>query len=481
MNRDLAARLVVGLEGTWPTVFESAWLTQWQPGGVILFSRNISNYNELRCLCEGLRQLVPDLEIMADHEGGPVSHLAAALGRPPSAWSLGTLDDVGLTARVFAQTGNRLRLAGIDRVLAPVADVLTEPRNPVIGVRSFGPDPALVSRHTVAAVTGFLEEEVKVCLKHWPGHGGSDRDSHLGETSVLTGALPAPFESGLTAGAGAVMVGHLLVGGEDDSGSGLPATLDPDFMNSTRQRLGPGNVDGLLFFADDITMGALGPAMKRLGVSVPPTPASGLFDPGSLPPAWFERLVTAGCDRLLIRGIPVGAFPLAGSSDGPVARVEPEAFADPEFSSGPYAEVRRRLWAMAGSDFPDPQADLLWLDFSRNDRWEVAAGPTGGKIGGGALEQIMARMSRIFRSVHTNPDQRSVVNQWNRLLVSSHRPLSHQGDLAAPLASSGVCLALGHPSLKSDLEGLLGSGWKVGALYDIAPEDLICGLEEPEH
>jgi len=481
MNRDRAAQLVVGLEGTWPTAFESSWLTQWQPGGVILFSRNISDYKGLCDLCKVLRQLAPDLEIMADHEGGPVSHLAAALGRPPSAWSLGTLDDVGLTARVFAQTGNRLRQAGVDRFLGPVADVLTEPRNPAIGVRSFGPDPALVSRHTVAAVTGLLEGGVKVCLKHWPGHGGSDRDSHLGETSVLTGALPEPFESGLTAGAGAVMVGHLLVGGEDNPGSGLPATLDPDFMSRTRQRLGPGNVDDLLFFADDITMGALGPAMKRLGVSVPPPPASGLFDPGSLPPAWFERLVAAGCDRFLIRGIPAAAFPLAGSCDGPVARAEPESAASAEFSSGPYAEVRRRMWATAGSGFPDPQADLLWLDFSRDDRWEVAAGLTGGKVGGGALERVMARLSRMFRSVCSNPDQPQVGNRLDRLLVSSHRPLSHQGDLAAPLASSGVCLVLGHPSLKNDLEGLLGSGWKVGALYDIAPEDLIYGPEEPEH
>jgi hypothetical protein len=481
MNRDLAARLVVGLIGTWPTAFESSWLTQWQPGGVILFSRNINDYSALCDLCKVLRQLVPDLEIMADHEGGPVSHLAAAVGRPPSAWSLGALDDVGLTARVFAQTGNRLRQAGVDRVLGPVADVMTEPRNPVIGVRSFGPDPSLVSRHTVAAVTGLLEGGVTVCLKHWPGHGGSDCDSHLGETSVLTGALPAPFESGLTAGAGAVMVGHLLVGGEDHPGSGLPATLDSDFMSRTRQRLGPGNVADLLFFADDITMGALGPAMKRLGVSVPSAQDSGLFDPGSLPPEWFDRLVSAGCDRLLIRGIPSAAFPLTGNPVGPEPWAGPESAGNAQFSPGPYAEVRRRMWAMAGSDFPDSGADLLWLDFSRHDRWEVAAGLTGGKEGGGTQERIMARLSRVFRSVCTNADNLQGGIRWNRLLVSSHRPLSHLEDLAPYLDSRGVCLALGHPSLKTDLEELLGAGWKIGALYDIAPEDLIYSPREAEH
>ena len=482
MNTDLAARLVVGLAGTWPTAFESAWLTQWQPSGVILFSRNLFDHKTLRDLCDVLHQLVPGMEIMADHEGGPVSQLAAALGRPPSAWSLGVLDDVGLTARVFEQTGNRLREAGIDRVLAPVADVLTENRNPVIGARSFGADPALVTRHTVAAVTGLLEAGVKVCLKHWPGHGGSNSDSHLKETAVRGGALPAPFESGLTAGADAVMVGHLLIDSGEDEAPALPVTLDREFMTSSRQRLGPGHVGNLLFFADDITMGALGPAMKRLGVPVQETQETGLFDPGSLPAAWFERLAAAGCDRLLIRGIPGTAFPLTGEPGSPKARADSgESRPVPEFAAGTYAEARRRLWTPIGADFADPDADLLWLDFSRNDRLEATAGHNAGPRNGGVLGSLHVRLSRMFRSVSTVPDPLPSGQPWNRMLVSSHRPLPEMEDLAVDLSSRGVCLALGHPSLKTDLEGRLGMGWKVAALYDIAPEDLFGGYEEPEH
>ena len=481
MNPDLAARLVVGLAGTWPTAFESAWLTQWQPSGVILFSRNLLDYKALRDLCDVLHQLVPGLEIVADHEGGPVSQLAVALGRPPSAWSLGVLDDVGLTARVFEQTGDRLREAGIDRVLAPVADVLTENRNPVIGARSFGSDSSLVTRHTVAAVTGLLEAGVKVCLKHWPGHGGSDRDSHLGETAVRKGALPAPFESGLTAGADAVMVGHLLIDRSEDGAPALPVTLEREFISSSRQRLAPGHVENLLFFADDITMGALGPAMKRLGVSVPETQETGLFDPGSLPVAWFERLAAAGCDRLLIRGIPGMAFPLTGEPGNLEARTDPESRQVPEFAAGPYAEARRRLWAPIGAGFVEPDADLLWLDLSCNDRWEAAAGQNAGTRDGGVLDAIHVRLSRMFRSVSTASDPLPSGKPWGRLLVSSHRPLPEIEDLAVDLAPRGVCLALGHPSLKTDLEGRLGMGWKVEALYDIAPEDLLSGSEEEEH
>ena len=82
--------------------------------------------------------LVTDLEIVADHEGGPVSQLSFAVGRPPAAWALGVLDDPDLTRRVFVETGRRCRQLGIDRLLAPCADVLTEVHNPVIGSRAFG-------------------------------------------------------------------------------------------------------------------------------------------------------------------------------------------------------------------------------------------------------------------------------------------------------------------------------------------------------
>jgi hypothetical protein len=480
VNRDLAARLVVGLEGSWPTAFESAWLAEWQPAGVILFSRNVKNYNTLQSLCSFLHQLVPELEIMADHEGGPVSQLASALGRPPCAWSLGDLDDVGLTARVFEQTGNRLLEVGIDRVLAPVADVLTEPHNPVIGARSFGSDPSLVSRHTVAAVTGLLEAGVKVCLKHWPGHGGTSGDSHLVETSVHQGALPVPFESGLTAGAGAVMVGHLLIDHQGDETSVLPATLDREFISDSKRQLGRGNVEHLLFFADDITMGALGPAMQRLGVEVPDTQETGLFDPGSLPVAWFEHLAAAGCDRLLIRGIPAGAFPLTMEPDSREAGVVSESRTGPDFSDGPYTEARQRSWARVGSVFPDRAADLLWVDFSRSDRWGAAAGQDSAKGGDGPLELIQALLSRMFHSVSMAPDDDPPEKPRNRLLVSSHRPVPETKDLWVGLASRGVCLVLGHPSLKTDLEGLLGMDWKVVALHDIAPEDLFGGPSGPE-
>jgi hypothetical protein len=440
-----------------------------------LFSRNVIDYSQLFGLCKVLRQLVPGLEIMADHEGGPVSQLARAVGRPPAPWGLGVLDDVGLTARVFAATGARLAGAGIDRVLAPVADVLTEIRNPVIGSRSFGTDPDLVARHTVAAVTGLLGAGVKVCLKHWPGHGGSLLDSHLTETGPGDGAVPGPFAGGLTAGADAVMVGHLLTGGAEGPGTLLPATLDPEYVAASRRLLEPGSVGNLRFFADDITMAALGPALVRLGVVVPPPETSGLFDPAALPVAWFEKLVVAGCDRLLIRGLPTGAFPVDTRAVEPAGDPELEQLPDPGFNAGPYAEARLRLGQPALRGFEDPAADLLWLDFSRHDRWEAAGGQDAAAGAAGALEILHGRLEGCFRAVVT-ADRGEGPGPWQRLLVTSHRPLPDATDFAVNLASRGVCLVMGHPSLAADVAARLGSGWQVGALFDIAPDDLIEGL-----
>jgi len=457
--------LVVGLQGPWPTATEAAWLARYQPAGVILFSRNVQDYSQLRSLCDALHQLVEGLEIMADHEGGPVSQLAVAVGRPPAAWALGVLDDPDLTTRVFAETGRRLAAVGVDRVLAPVADVLSEPRNPVIGARAFGGDSDLVCRHTAAAVSGLLEAGLHVCLKHWPGHGGSREDSHLRETDIGGGAASEPFVAGLHAGADGLMVGHLLTG-DRRNGRLLPASLDPDFLAASRRVFSAGGAKGPIVFADDVTMGALGPPMERLGVPVPTVLPSGLFDPADLPRAWFESLTAAGCDRLLIRGLPLGAFPVGEEPGPPLSRPTSGPF-PAEFSTGPYEEARARLWQESGAGFADMGEDLLWLDFSRGDRWEVAAGETGG-----GLDSVHRLMEPMFRSIRTEGVDPLGNRPFRRLLVASHRPLTDISPGIPDLDSGGVCLVLGHPSLKTDLEALLGPGWRVGALFDMAPEDM---------
>jgi beta-N-acetylhexosaminidase len=196
-------------------------------GGVVLFARNVATPGQLAELTAALHAERPGVLVGIDEEGGDVTRLDAATGSPvPSPLALGVVDDTELTAAVHRATAGRLAAAGVTLNLAPVADVNSNPDNPVIGVRSFGADPELVARQVAAAVTGTQDAGVLACAKHFPGHGDTAVDSHLGLPTVagdLTGAL-LPFRAAIAAGVRAVMTGHLLVPRYDP---GLPATVSP--------------------------------------------------------------------------------------------------------------------------------------------------------------------------------------------------------------------------------------------------------------
>ncbi len=195
-------------------------------GGVVLFANNLTGTDvDVRTLTDRLRAAAGrDVVIALDEEGGDVTRLDQHRGsRYPGAAALGALDDPQATEEVYAAIGARLADVGVTLNLAPVADVNSQPRNPVIGVRSFGADPAQVSRQVGAAVRGLQRSGIAACAKHFPGHGNSVDDSHH-EVATLAQSreeldatdLP-PFRAAIEAGVAAIMTGHLLV----------PA-LDPD-------------------------------------------------------------------------------------------------------------------------------------------------------------------------------------------------------------------------------------------------------------
>ena len=211
----VAACLFPGFEG----LTAPDWLRDAGFGGVVLFARNIRDPAQVAELTASL----PGLLIAVDEEGGDVTRLELAAGSSyPGNYALGIVDDVDLTERVAAAIGADLAAVGIGLNLAPVADVNTNPDNPIIGIRAFGADPALVSRHVAAFVSGLQGAGVGACAKHFPGHGDTHQDSHLElpEVEWDERALE-PFRAAVEAGVRAIMTAHVVVRGVDE----VPATL----------------------------------------------------------------------------------------------------------------------------------------------------------------------------------------------------------------------------------------------------------------
>ena len=199
-------------------------------GGVCLYARNIQNPEQLAVLTASLHAERRELLITIDEEGGDVTRLEARTGSSyPGNLALGAVDDIGLTRSVARAIGADLAAAGIDLDLAPVADVNSNPINPVIGVRAFGAQAAPVARQTAAWVAGLQEAGVAACVKHFPGHGATSLDSHLDlpvvDEDPHAGALE-PFRAAIAAGVRAVMSAHIVVPSIDE----VPATISAKIM-----------------------------------------------------------------------------------------------------------------------------------------------------------------------------------------------------------------------------------------------------------
>jgi beta-N-acetylhexosaminidase len=186
--------------------------------GVCLFATNIDSPSQLRDLTAAIRQANPTAVIAIDEEGGDVTRLHHRLGSPyPGGAILGRLDDVEYTREVAAAVGAELAAVGVTLDFAPDADINSDDANPVIGVRSFGADPELVSRHTAAWVRGLQAAGVAASAKHFPGHGDTASDSHLAvpvvdlPLEVLRTRELLPFAAAIAAGTRTIMSSHILL------------------------------------------------------------------------------------------------------------------------------------------------------------------------------------------------------------------------------------------------------------------------------
>jgi beta-N-acetylhexosaminidase len=258
----IAQVVMMGIEGLTPTEEERVLIEQ-GVGGVILFERNCQSPAQVADLIEDLQEVartkglgIP-LIIAIDQEHGPVTRIKEGVTLFPSAWEMGSIGDSDLVGRAAQIMGRELVALGITMNLAPVADILLHPDNRVIGKRSFGTDPQLVSEMVAAAIEGLQGEGVAACAKHFPGHGATKTDSHEALPTLkrsrdeMEEAELIPFQRAMQANVASIMTGHLLCTALDPK---MPATLSASIIGDLlRKEIG---FEGALI-SDDLLMGAL--------------------------------------------------------------------------------------------------------------------------------------------------------------------------------------------------------------------------------
>lgn len=236
-------------------------LEEYPIGGVVYFSQNIKSASQITGMIEKTQSYskIP-LFIGVDEEGGRVSRLSRVgitdtlepMAVYGEAGDEGAVKDIGLTI------GGQLREAGFNLDFAPVADIITNPNNTEIGDRSFSSDPEVAAQMVAAMTEGLQESGVSACLKHFPGHGSTETDSHtalsISQRTIeeLRQNELVPFKAGIEAGVGMIMISHMslpnIVG--DNTPCDLSYTIVTELL---RQELG---YDGVVI-TDSHEMGAI--------------------------------------------------------------------------------------------------------------------------------------------------------------------------------------------------------------------------------
>jgi beta-N-acetylhexosaminidase len=255
LRQKIAALIVVGLEDTAVNdQIRQKW-SQYPFGGVIIYERNYIKDEWLKEFTADLCDLaLPNYPLLVciDEEGGSISRLPGE--RFPSAADMAKMSEEEVFL-IGGQMAGKLKGYGINVNFAPVLDVNIDPRNTVIGSRSFGSDPEVVSSYGIALFRGMADQGVIPVGKHYPGHGSTLVDSHLqlpvlekNKAELLAFEL-IPFKRAVEAGIPMIMTAHLVVSGIDSK----PATMSSEIIAMLRNDLGFSGV----IISDDLEMGAL--------------------------------------------------------------------------------------------------------------------------------------------------------------------------------------------------------------------------------
>lgn len=282
IRRHAGQLAIVGFDGPVITDDVRAIAREFDLGGVIFFARNVVEPEQVAELSREAQSLASELPlwVSVDQEGGRVARLKRPFTEWPPMMTLGRAGDEALAGRFARALAAELRAVGISLDYAPVLDVHTNPRNPVIGDRALAERAEDVARLGTAIIRGLQENGIAACGKHFPGHGDTSTDSHH-ELPVLEHApdrLEAvelvPFRAAIAAGVASIMTAHVLIPALDEE---RPATLSPTIIDGLlKQQLA---YHGLVL-SDDLDMKAISGTLGYADATI--------------------HAVEAGCDAVLM-------------------------------------------------------------------------------------------------------------------------------------------------------------------------------------
>jgi len=253
--------VIVGITGYETDANSRQLIDNYQVGGIVLFKHNVKNANQMLSLINSLKETnsvnkIP-LFLAIDEEGGRVSRMPDEVMKIPASQRIGELNNSGLSYEIGSIIGEELTSFGLNMDFAPVLDVNSNPNNPVIGDRAFGNEPNLVKDLGVQTMEGLQSQNIISVVKHFPGHGDTSVDSHIGLPTVnhdiarLKSLELVPFVSAIENNVDAIMMAHILIPKIDPDN---PASFSPKIISELLRR--DLKFEGVVI-TDDITMGAI--------------------------------------------------------------------------------------------------------------------------------------------------------------------------------------------------------------------------------
>lgn len=261
LDEKIGQLLIVGFEGSEINEQVKTEIIENKVGGVILFSRNIDNQDQTLQLINDIKlsnssNKIP-LFISVDEEGGTVARLDKIYDKLPDAKKLGDMNNSEISYEYGRLLGEKLNNLGFNLNYAPVLDINSNPKNPVIGVRALGDNPELVTKNGIELINGIRSKKVIPSVKHFPGHGDTDIDSHI-NLPITNKSLEElkrfellPFINAIDEDIEMIMVAHILFKQLDDE---FPSSMSKVIITDLlRKDLGYKGV----VITDDLTMGAI--------------------------------------------------------------------------------------------------------------------------------------------------------------------------------------------------------------------------------